>query len=89
MGIVTDTITAPSYWASYLVNGDDSSLTTSEKLQADRWRQGKNVEQVLDCIEGSERYTNHYKLYAPDTNASAGRVADYIVTLKPEKEQSQ
>ena len=29
------TVTAPSYWCSYLVNGDDSSLTPEEKEQAD------------------------------------------------------
>lgn len=28
---------APSHWASYLINGDDSGLTADEKAAADSW----------------------------------------------------
>lgn len=30
--------TAPSHWATYLVNGDDSGLDEEEKVAADRFR---------------------------------------------------
>jgi hypothetical protein len=36
-GLETVTGTAPSDWASYLINGDDSGLDVSEKALADRF----------------------------------------------------
>jgi hypothetical protein len=35
--IQTIKYTAPSAWASYFINGDDSGLEPEEKTQADKW----------------------------------------------------
>ena len=37
MTLETRTATAPSAWASYLINGDASGLDDNEKRQADEW----------------------------------------------------
>ncbi len=72
-----DTYTAPVYWASYLVNGDDSGIDAEEKAHADHWLKSNSVSAV--CIEDdSERFTWHYSLYDTLAKVSGGEVCDYI-----------
>lgn len=38
MSIETDTIKGPAHWASYLINGDDSGITETERESCDKWQ---------------------------------------------------
>ena len=71
----TDTITAPTAWACYLVNGDASGITDTEAAAADAYFTGWRV---LGIEDDTERFTWSYQLYGGD--ASGGDVCDYIVT---------
>lgn len=41
--------TAPSHWASYFINGDDSGLEPEEKKQADAWLQHIGMGYPVSC----------------------------------------
>lgn len=76
------TITLPSHWACYLINGDASGLDDGE---AERIAAHLNAELPSDAaivavIEDSERFTWSFRLYGGD--ASGGDVADFTV-LQP------
>jgi hypothetical protein len=43
-------LVAPSYWASYLINGDSSGLTAVEKLAADDWLKDQALWE-FDCVD--------------------------------------
>ncbi len=75
--------TAPVYWASYFINGDDSGLEPEEKAHADAWLERENVAPV-SMEEGSERFTWHYQLYDRLAQVSGGEVADYICQVLDE-----
>lgn len=87
MTIEVDTVTLPSYWASALVNGDDSGLEDNEiamveaacgRLAADGWY-------VVDVARDDDgngedaRFTWSYQLYCPEADCSGGDVLDYVV----------
>jgi hypothetical protein len=74
--IEVDTITAPSVWASYLVNGDASGLDEEEKQLADEWIANHYPWSVVST-EGEPYFTWHYKLHGG--NAEGGEVQDYVV----------
>lgn len=42
-------LTAPSAWASYLVNGDGSGLEKRERRSIDAWLRAEGVAHVLYC----------------------------------------
>lgn len=83
-GPEVDTVTGPSYWASYLVNGDDSSLNPEEKAAADAWNERLGdwyVVGIADDEEGNSqepRFTNSYDIHS-GTDIRGGDVVDYIV----------
>lgn len=57
MPLETVTATAPSYWASYLVNGDDSGMDDNETAQADafaKWLGGN----IVDCEDAGFMWTH-------------------------------
>jgi hypothetical protein len=72
-------ITGPDHWASYLVNGDASSLTPEEKSQADAWTR-RNMAVILSTTADEPRFTHHMQFYCPEIDASAGNVVTYIAT---------
>jgi hypothetical protein len=74
------TITAPSAWASYLVNGDDSSLGDDEIQQVNAWLAREQV-RILSTVEDSERFTWDMRLHAPEAGCSGGEVLDYHAEL--------
>lgn len=45
------TATAPSYWASYLINGDDSGLEMSEVRAANEWLAEVGLGDPVSCEE--------------------------------------
>jgi hypothetical protein len=81
------TITAPAYWASYLVNGDDSGITPEEKARADAWlaRQGVDVVDVERGADGEaveSRFTWSYRIHDPLADCSGGDVLNYVCRLQ-------
>lgn len=85
MTIEVDQITAPAFWASALVNGDESGMEDNEiaamneylaSLEAEGWY-------VVDVARDEEgngqeaRFTNSYRLHGGD--AQGGDVLDYVI----------
>jgi hypothetical protein len=75
--VESDTITGPSYWASYLINGDDSGLSPEEKAQCDAWQKSIEPWYVVGMEDDTERFTWQYRLHGGET--AGGSVVDYIV----------
>jgi hypothetical protein len=79
------TLTGPAYWASALINGDESGMEDAEVKLMNAWlaRELEPGEQVVDVArdedgEGKEaRFTWSYRLYGGDTEG--GDVVDYVV----------
>lgn len=42
-------LTAPSAWASYLINGDDSGIDANDKREADEWIAGEAMGPPVSC----------------------------------------
>ena len=64
-------------WTTF--NGDYSGLDAAECMWLDAalvriapWR-------VVALVEGSGRFTNHYRLYDPNGGFDGGDVADYVI----------
>lgn len=75
-----ETITLPSHWASYLINGDDSGLDDAEEaayIVGTLVREG--VRNVVDLDDDSERFTWHYRMYGG--TADGGTVCDFIAEM--------
>ena len=78
MTIEVDTVTAPAYWASYLVNEDASGLDDDERRAADRWLADLAPWRVVATIDDAEpRFTWSFRLYGGESDG--GDVIDYIV----------
>jgi hypothetical protein len=75
-----ETLEAPDYWSSYLINGDASSLEAEDIRHADLWLEENGVDSVVDCAE-EPRFTRHYRLYNPHANCASGSVLEYTVYL--------
>ena len=64
------TVRGPDHWASYLVNGDPSSLSPQDKAQANAWLKREGV-RILDIARDANgepiapRFTWSYALQAP------------------------
>lgn len=41
----------PAYWASYLINGDDSGIAASTKAQADKFLADNNLPAPCSCSD--------------------------------------
>lgn len=53
------TFDAPAYWASYLINGDDSGLADElERGKIDRWLGSQNLPIPVDC--GNESFIGRF-----------------------------
>lgn len=48
-GLRAVTYTAPSSWASYLINGDSSGIDATEKAMCDAWLKRINGGDAVDC----------------------------------------
>ena len=79
MAIICDTITAPIFWASHLVNGDSSGMIEEDMkdcakfekyLETENWR-------VVGIVEDSERFTWNGHLYFSSTQGIT--VCDYEI----------
>lgn len=52
--IILETYTLPTYWASALINGDESGLTDAESAAIEAWLKQHNYPWCVDCSEESE-----------------------------------
>lgn len=78
--INTITYKLPSYWASYLINGDASGLEDNEQEQIDAWteRQRKSANTSLfSCADCSEPYFS----WCDDAGRMGGDVCDYTFLI--------
>ena len=75
MAIKSFTVTAPSYWASYYVNGDASGLEDDELKAADQFHDwlAKN-EPNLSCVDAEDaefvRYHDAFDFYPYGSDCS-------------------
>ncbi|GJE18743.1 hypothetical protein [Methylobacterium marchantiae] len=76
MSTTADTITLPSHWASFLINGDASGLDDGEQERIEAHLKGVPGH-IVGVEEGSERFTWCYAMYGGD--ARGGGVADYTI----------
>lgn len=65
------TYTLPSYWASYLINGDASGLENGEEDEIDEWLLSK---QPGYCVGVGD---DHWFSRSNDAGTLAGDVAEY------------
>ena len=73
----TTVITAPSIWASYLVNGDSSGITEQDKIDADRYLKDVDIVDVVrndngDCMDSGTRLCSRID-YELGTTRISGR----------------
>jgi hypothetical protein len=68
MGVETETITLPAYWAAYLINGDASYLTDREERLIDcRMRPYEEAGWHVSGVSDDEpRFTWRYRLHGGD-----------------------
>lgn len=62
----------PSYWASYLINGDASGLDGEEKAEIDAFMRKEGITQILD-VYGVEPYAR-----TNDATNTPGEIAHFI-----------
>ena len=75
-------IAGPAHWASYLINGDASGLEEGELAKVEAWLEREGILGIQDVDSDSERFTWHYRMYAPECGYDGGTVVDYICTMK-------
>ena len=72
----TVTYTLPIYWASYLINGDDSGLEPGEKEEIDAFLE---KEGNIEFVGVSEEYGFSH---SNDANSLGGDVATYTALVE-------
>jgi hypothetical protein len=71
MTIETETHTLPAYWASYLINGDDSALTPKEIKRIERYCKAHSLGSCLS-VDNQDEFS-----WDNDAGELAGAVAEY------------
>lgn len=61
----TVTLVAPSHWASYLLNGDDSGLLPTECNAADAWIDRQDMGLPVSCDDAGFRWYHDARLECP------------------------
>ena len=83
MPLKVDTVTAPDYWASALINGDTSGMEDDEIAAMEAWLDELDGWEVVDVVRNENgeadepRFTWSYRLYGGTANG--GSVLDYVV----------
>lgn len=84
-GLKVFTATAPAYWASYLINGDESGLDAREIALADRWLARHAPAYVVDAARDetgeiiNPRFSWQYGMIAGDSESAGGEIIDYLM----------
>jgi hypothetical protein len=90
MPIEVDTITAPDFWASALINDDRTGMTDEEEAAMDAYLAPLEAEgwYVVDVVRNDDgeadeaRFTWSYRLYGGTANG--GDVVDYVIHRQKE-----
>lgn len=69
------TYVLPSYWASYLINGDDSGLEEGERAQINEWLHQEDLPDPVDCGESYFSWIN-------DATDLGGDVCEYTFLIE-------
>ena len=76
MPIETIDFVLPVYWASYLINGDDSGISEKERAEIDSFVAGVEVDGCLDVSEES------YFSWWNDATGLGGDVATFTFVVR-------
>lgn len=77
-------IVGPASWASYLINGDASSLSENDREDADDWLKRERVQIIgiqrsdVTDMECEPYFTTHARLHAPELGVDGMMALDYI-----------
>ena len=74
------TIDMPTFWASYLINGDASSLKDGEKAHIDAYLKTQGILSVLDCAYADESFFSCWFSLHGGTS-EGGDLLEYTVEL--------
>ena len=79
MPLMTDSVTLPAAWASYLINGNPDTLEPAERQAADTRLQQLHSDgwSVVGTEDDEPRFTWRYEMYGG--TAHGGDVMDYVV----------
>lgn len=66
----------PAHWASYLINGDASSLEPGERERVDAYLEKSEIEEVIDCADEAH-FSWSYDLYGG--SCAGGELLRYSV----------
>lgn len=79
MTIRVDTAEGSAYWASYLINGDDSGIEPRDAALCDAWLEslGRGA-MVVDCAEESH-FSWSYGMICGDGSCSGGELLEYTI----------
>lgn len=70
-------IVGPAHWVSYLVNGDASSMTAVDLMQADTWLSREGVD-IIGLEPTAEPYfTWAARVHAPELDCDGAIMLDY------------
>lgn len=72
----------PAHWASYLINGDHSGLSTKEKQEIDSFIGDYETmhNMTIACLECEESYFAHRN----DANNIGGEVSEFLFQITSE-----
>ena len=68
--------TLPAYWASYLINNDDSGISVADKASCDFFMDSNDLPAPVSCSDESYFATHN------DAGTLAGDVLDYTFLIK-------
>lgn len=76
------TYTLPAYWASYLINGDDSGIEAADKAAADKFLADHNLPAPCSCSDESWFAWNN------DATLLGGDVMEYTFLIPSQDNQA-
>ncbi len=72
----TETYILPSYWASYLINGDDSGISSEDLYYADKFLAEHNLDYPVSCSDES-----YFSWRNDSSNNLGGGVLEYTFLI--------
>jgi hypothetical protein len=65
MELISYHYTAPSSWASYLINGDDSGMEPQDKEACDKWIASLGHGSPCDCEDAGFMWYHSARVFCP------------------------
>ena len=83
MSIQVDEVTLPAYWASALVNGDESGMNDEESAQLTAWYADNPTLRVVDVARDADgvAFDPRFAHDICDGSQLAGDILDYVVHI--------